>query len=474
MKQIILLAFLMACSNATAQINHPLVEEGKVWYYKGIYSWGGYKVWEEIYSLEGDTVIDSHQCLKLYLTCNNPRKSYDHDYIGAMYEKGGKVYYIVPDNTTSAVLYDFSCDVGDKITMNLYDIYMPNIVKYDEFDMIINDKQLVEYRDENLTVMNWSPFFKLTEDVVGFCTIWIEGVGSPLDLLNNTPVWYTGIYSSRELLTCKLNDQIIYDKDEFMEYYPAPEQRCFTKGTKWTEIRLDTLKYDNWYSKDGDEWVPNYETVEYSVEYRTWGFEGKSSDYVFINDVYTNGPDWSDSLLFALYEFHREDDIYIDAFSHNSSARAYQFNWFVGKELYYQISSTKYPYGTIEEIKEGDFGGVRPLKYVDLNGVRIIQGIGVTEWDDGECLFGPAKLYRYSSPQGTLPERHYHSMLVHFERNGEVLYDVWPEKTTTGIGATLNDKGKMTNDSRYDLSGRKLAGKPARGIYIENGKKKVK
>ena len=45
---------------------------------------------------------------------------------------------------------------------------------------------------------------------------------------------------------------------------------------------------------------------------------------------------------------------------------------------------------------------------------------------------------------------------------------------TTGIGATLNDKGKMTNDSRYDLSGRKLEGKPAKGIYIENGKKKVK
>jgi len=26
----------------------------------------------------------------------------------------------------------------------------------------------------------------------------------------------------------------------------------------------------------------------------------------------------------------------------------------------------------------------------------------------------------------------------------------------------------------YDLSGRKLSGKPARGIYIEGGKKKVK
>lgn len=43
-------------------------------------------------------------------------------------------------------------------------------------------------------------------------------------------------------------------------------QEYFPDGTKWTEIRLDTLKYDSWYSKDGDEWVPNYEIVEYYVK----------------------------------------------------------------------------------------------------------------------------------------------------------------------------------------------------------------
>ena len=41
------------------------------------------------------------------------------------------------------------------------------------------------------------------------------------------------------------------------EYYP--------EGTKWTEIRLDTQKYDSWYSKVGNEWVANYETIEYYV-----------------------------------------------------------------------------------------------------------------------------------------------------------------------------------------------------------------
>ena len=73
------------------------------------------------------------------------------------------------------------------------------------------------------------------------------------------------------------------------EYYP--------EGTKWTEIRLDTLKYDSWYSKVGDQWVPNFETIEYYVkgEYTTmYGEKYKC--------VYTNGPEWTDSLTLGIQE----------------------------------------------------------------------------------------------------------------------------------------------------------------------------
>ena len=72
----------------------------------------------------------------------------------------------------------------------------------------------------------------------------------------------------------------------------------------------------------------------------------------------------------------------------------------------------------------------------DTNGGRIIQGIGITEWNDGECLFGPPNPYRALSlfKEGfSYEERHYRSMLVHFERNGEVLYDVWPAKETVSF-----------------------------------------
>lgn len=213
-------------------------------------------------------------------------------------------------------------------------------------------------------------------------------------------------------------------------------------GTKWTEIRLDTLKYDNWYSRVGDEWVPNFETVEYYVKgyYRSDPLQ----DEPFMS-VFTDGPEWTDSLTLLLDEQGNGVLATVLNNYHMAFTLAYEFDWQVGDEPYYQellgANLTAFPpvglhkFGTIEEIKEGNFGGEKPLKYVDLDGVRIIQGIGVTTWNDGECLFGPVKPYEALSffKQNTGLEsqsatRHYRSMLVHFERNGEVLYDVWPEK----------------------------------------------
>ena len=281
-------------------------------------------------------------------------------------------------------------------------------------------------------------------------------------------------------------------------------QEYFPEGTKWTEIRLDTLKYDSWYSKVDGEWVPNFETIEYYVQGEfiddSWGITKYTC-------VYTNGPEWSDSLTLMINEMETEYDTDIRVTTpfifenFYVPACAYQMKWYVGKELYSRdiIDSNitgfppdDYVFGTIEEIKEGDFGGVRPLVYVDLEGGRIIHGIGVTEWNDGECLFGPAKLYSTTAILQGLPRdgRHYRSMLVHFERGGEVLYDVWPTKgTATGISLTPKPS-PVREGSIYDLSGRKVqthsnsplkgenkgrveSGKLPRGIYIENGKKRV-
>ncbi len=446
----------------------PLVEEGKVWSYKRsrlIAPTDVQAEWNEIYSLEGDTVIDSRRCMKLYVTSDNPSESHDHSYLGAMYEEGECVYYIASGSTTHSLLYDFSCEPG-------------NIVKVNQFELAINERKIVKYRGKYLTVIDWSPIEEGEETF--YHNIWIEGIGSPLDLLNDTPIWYDGC-PYKELVTCKLNGQVIYDKNDFeASAQPVPKeetsQELFPEGTKWIEIRLDTLEHNSWYSKIEGEWVPNFETIEYNVEGKFILNWNSQDNYTYRYGIDTNSPDWSDSPAFMIYEDKSGDDTNISAavpsYGENGFIRGevYQFNWYVGKKLYYQetvgvddmplpdgaampnVSSFEgefpvgaiHEFGTIEEIKEGDFGGVRPLEYVDLNGVRIIHGIGVTEWNDGECLFGPANLYNNSFYfKGTPPERHYRSMLVHFERNGEVIYDVWPAKEATTEEPITFTEGQM-------------------------------
>ncbi|MBR6417464.1 MAG: leucine-rich repeat protein, partial [Bacteroidales bacterium] len=216
-------------------------------------------------------------------------------------------------------------------------------------------------------------------------------------------------------------------------------QEYFPEGTKWTEIRLDTLKYDSWYSKIGDDWVPNFETIEYRVQGIYSNFSETFGDNS-LKCVYTNCSEWTDSLSLLIVEGEINEylnygrrvmatvPIYFDTWDVPSPAMAYNFDWRVGMPIsFIDILSTTYDhnsetavFGIIEEINEGNFGGVRPLNYTDVNGVRIIQGIGVTTWNDGECIFGPVRPYdAMAFHQGIVyPERHYRSMLVHFERDG--------------------------------------------------------
>ncbi len=277
-------------------------------------------------------------------------------------------------------------------------------------------------------------------------------------------------------------------------------QGYFPEGTKWTEVRLDTLKYDSWYSKVSDEWMPNFETVEYYVkgEYVETGVD----DGYTYRKVYTNGPEWTDSLTLLIRE--ADDNIWVTVLVHDDSGssrplwpgEAYQFDWNAGKGLYFKdillsnttsIIQSYFYYGIIDEIKEGDFGGVRTLKYVDLDGKapdnepnsaisnigtkggRMIQGIGITEWNGSECLFGPPNPYKALTGE-LRPERQYRSMLIHFERDGEVLYDIQPKKEATIVKAVIKEESP-TAHTIYDLQGRSLKGNLLKGLYIQNGRK---
>ena len=52
--------------------------------------------------------------------------------------------------------------------------------------------------------------------------------------------------------------------------FSAYAQGYYAEGTHWTELRLDTLKYDSWFTEvNGDgavRYVPNYDITDFYIK----------------------------------------------------------------------------------------------------------------------------------------------------------------------------------------------------------------
>ena len=295
-------------------------------------------------------------------------------------------------------------------------------------------------------------------------------------------------------------------------------QNYLKPGVRWTEIQLDTLLHDSWYSQveteEGIAYVPNFEVVEYRIEPEGQKTEIKwqHTTYYMLHDVVATPQNRPDSLVCFLYsdDYPYRDYSNIAMITHWGwddpdtpqkdvfwQVDLYDWEgWETGKKLYYMDLLTgqmtgyrAFTYGVIKDTGEDFFGGTKPLKYADMdNGLRIIQGIGVTAWDGNECILGPAAVYhayRYAlfsqqkideeTSQRIIREHQRRSMLVRFEdSNGQVLYDMWPNgkgQLEQGMPQTL---APQKPGGIYDLQGRKLQRRPAKGLFIEDGKLKTR
>ncbi len=196
---------LMAYSCVMGQTILPFVQDGKVWVYEG----RNYndKVWNEIFSLEGDTIIGSRQCMKLYYTSDYPFGSSDHSYKGAISEEdGGNVFIIVPDSSTPVLLYDFSSESGTDVMVG-------------EFKVRINERRLVKYRGDYLKVTNYSPYDSFKQDFPSYSNYdWIEGVGilggaTLTCFIDGYGPWFSG--GIWELKTCTVNGEVVFNTADY-------------------------------------------------------------------------------------------------------------------------------------------------------------------------------------------------------------------------------------------------------------------
>ncbi len=106
----------------------PFVEEGKTWYVLVSDHQMG-SAWERYfggvhYFIQGDTVIGSQVCKKVYSSRyveTTPIHHSDTTYYASLYEEDNRVYLYAPDSDEAGLLYDFGLEEGESATFRLVD-----------------------------------------------------------------------------------------------------------------------------------------------------------------------------------------------------------------------------------------------------------------------------------------------------------------------------------------------------------------
>ncbi len=198
-----------------------------------------------------------------------------------------------------------------------------------------------------------------------------------------------------------------------------------------------------------------------SVVYADGMFDGKPNwQYEYAGDFEQYIADGSNGLRSASYSFWIDGELIL-----------YDFTMKKGDELPSRDGSKL----TVKEVTERkDNAGNSRTVIVLSNGVEIMEGIGCTS---GAGLFA-AWLNPVVSPiQGGIT----YGALIRLEKGGTVVYEKsWDESRKEyaeylqATDITRIEEASAIDDAPvYDITGRRIAGKPENGIYIKGGKKYV-
>ncbi len=406
----------------------PFVQDGKVWTYEAsnfIYDW------EETFSLEGDTLISSRKCLKLYYTCQFYHQ--EHLYKGAMFEEEGKVYFFASGSTTPVLLYDFSYEPG-------------TIIKAGEFELRINETRLVKYHGEYLKVIDYCILGNEHYPFKGIEGIGFLGGGLTCLIDGYTPV-NTGGETS--LKTCTVKGEVVFDLQDF--YTSAQivtnEPVTFTKDQMATIIlpTAPDASKGKYYRLDR---VENGQIV----------FEQEKQPRARVPYIIVPSEDFSIDISSLDLDGLQADTVTVGGVSFIGS--------YVRKEL--------------PALTGGDGGG---SLYYDIIDTTPDCGFLSTA-ETGKEAFRIGALRAYLTVNWDDPYNH------HGSKSPEDKLDIVLKDDGTGIEQIQSSKFKIQNDGEevngkwsngkcYDLSGRKwsmINGQCSmpKGIYIQNSRKLVK
>ena len=441
--------FFLPCAISAQDSYRPLVEDGKHWTYD---NYTPAQLAEDdyyyYYDLRGDTLIAGHLCLKMY--SDNFRRSGEIKYHGALYEENKKVYYFSPEEEEAELLYDFDCVAGDTLHVRVGNLVVKSIQTEENGGIAI----------KRYTLYSIDGYFN--DGSITFS--WIDGVGATMDFFDMLPL--NGNYNS--LNACELNGETLYKAIE-----PDPTEEGYHKmgieGKRWNYIRFH-LENDGWHEYPYS-YVVKGDTLIRRTRYKKLYYQDENTERFECllvergRTVYKNADlDISHGSLVLTYffEFGRKD--FGKVFTWKAENASGNTNWMV------------YGVDTIE-VNNRPFRRYTCLQKYSEEGETLttIEYDGEGVWHDiwvegvGSATSGIEDQHPDAEPPVRKPGEY--TTFVSCYEDGECIFTSEDFYIMTAMRSIRTSTNKDTNI--YDLRGHLLTGKPAKGVYIQNGKKKL-
>ncbi len=433
-KMFVFVVCLLAGVSASARDYLPMLKDGKRWMY---YYTNNHYECNTYYTLKGDTVFNDNKWYKVYQRTVDQWTGTEligEQYVGAMREEAGRVYHYAKGKNSTDLLCDFNLEVGDEGKVTEYYKWRVSDISYIYVLGTTRKCLTISWKDTS-EAMEWKEY-------------WVEGIGS-----------------SRTFMNADISFRVCYEDD-----------RCiFTSACLADMPTTKVTPEQDQLVSEGRQWWYRNSNPYISVN-------GVDSRMVLKGDTVIVGKVWK-----KLYYIETPGSVPVYAKAlREEGGRVYELQRDGHERLLLDFTlgiGDRYVPGDgrdkcLEVIAVDTLlsAGIARRRLVLQQYVNNVE-TNLTTWTEGvgsECGIDQPALW---SDMGTLYQNGHHTSDYYWQmfsgsadKDGNCIYGTIPSNET---GVIMIPYNAQPDSHTFDLHGRRLQGKPGKGMYIENGRKVI-
>ena len=455
----------------------PFVEEGKVWTVGRLDSENGEVVETWTYYFDGDTVIQDKACKLLFCRTTVADGDENVRLVAPIFDEDRKVWFFCQESSDeeAKLLYDFSAKENDAVLLSVPDFTVfekpaPNLEVSGEWESLCTFKAVLPVSIQGIDVRCFCFWNEWSEGASRY-DFYLEGIGSTFapdfNVFTDDPA------NGYRLLECRVGGKLIYTS--------ADNPQATINAHAEQQEAVDTFPYRP-FIEEGKEWIVHrFHIGNNSLVYTSDTFyfggdtivAGLPCKKLMCSSMALNDVESITSL--SLLVFEKERCVRFFRPGTTEALTLYDFNARRGDLLtldgaggegyswrgVFQVWDTQ-----LLSVGGGHFRAQRASDYTHRNDLQAVYDYKPDHlWLEGiGSLASPVKNIGLNVTGD-------YRILAQCSVRGEVIYenDVYGLLSVSSPQASLSSSPLL-----FDLSGRRLSASPAKGIYIENGQKKLK